>query len=137
MPVLTKKQIETRFAVGQPIPINRDNLKFIIQQGLVCDITYRGNLPAPITVRQVRFYNYGTGNGTVFLPTRNYLRFWHLSGSSFTLAPNGSWRTARQDHIISIVWNGNRFRSVVRGYNYGRDAYMNLIEWFTITGQAH
>jgi len=137
MALLTKKQIEQRFPIGSIIPVNRDNLKFVIQQGMELILTYKGNSPAPITLRNVRFYNYGTGNGFPFALSRNYLRFWHLSGSSFTGAANGTWRTALQRNIVSIVWTGNRFRTPVRGYKYGADKFLNLIEWFTSLGIDH
>lgn len=135
---LTKKQIEAKFPIGTSITVNKANIKFIIQQGMELDLVYQGNTPATETIRKVRFYSYGTGNGYPWHLGRNYIRFWHLSGTSFSLGVASQiWRAALQSNIISISWTGNRFRTAPATYKYGYDKYLNLIEWWTSLALDH
>lgn len=125
---LSRKDLIARFPIGEVIPITDDNIRAIIENSMVLELQYFGNLKIE-TLRDVRFYTYGLGNGVKFKKNRKYIRFWHLQGESVTggdadMLAKGLWRTALQANIVNMIWYGKTFKTTKEGFNPDGDAFM-------------
>lgn len=129
--MLSNAEIQKKFPMGEAIRPTKSNLEFAIENGLVLEVTYLSSVANVTTLRDVRIYSYGKGNGKRFKTSTLYARIWQVSGESYSRGfLKSTWRTFKTSRIGYMMWLGKRFNSAVGGYRNSSDRDLNLITYW-------